>query len=212
MTVPEQTSPAAERPKAVPALARGQAMEFWFWCWAAAEEMRRRLERDSSNAQVRRWRLSACLRVQTAFERSHQDGSCYPGFHDPLDRRLTRGLDPLGVALFARYLLQQHDYWRARTEVGGEDERLEAQVRLLMVVDARLAFIDLVEMGCEEIDLAADALSMKGDRRAGKVGVKMGDVVILDEAGEGPIPREEEDARMKAALDAVRQQRKEPTP
>lgn len=148
----------------------------------------------------------------TAFERCHQDGSCYPGLHDPLDRRLTRGLDPIGVALFARYLLQQHAYWMARTEVGGEDERVEAQVRLLMVVDAQLAFIDLVEMGCEETDRAADALSMKEDRRAGKVGVKIGDVIILDECGEGPIPKEEEHARMKAALDAIHQRRKEPTP
>lgn len=185
----------AVTPAPAPAMTRGQAMEFWFWCWAAAAE-RERYD-PGYPAPVVRWRVSACLRIQAAFERLHGDAR---GSSDALEDRLARGLDPVGVALFNRYLLQQRQLWSEREIAGSEEDREEAATRASVVESASRAFHRSVGATSRAIERGAASLPVATDARRLEAGLRMGGVVIYDEATEGPIPAEEEGPRWTEAI------------
>jgi hypothetical protein len=181
------------------AMSRGQAMELWLWCWAAAADRDRRFGLGCSTQAVR-WQVSACLRIQAAFERFHVDGSSSRrGIRDPLEDRLTRGLDPVGVAFFNRYLVQQQRLWCGRAIAGGDAERAEAETRLKVLEAAASLFRSIVRATSEEIERGAASLPMATDDRRLQTGLRMGGVVIYDERTEGPIPSEEERQRWAEA-------------
>jgi hypothetical protein len=197
------TTPKAPRGPKPPALSRGQAMELWFWCWAAAAERERRIDPGYPTPVVG-WQVSACLRIQAAFERLHQDGGCRAsGGSDPLENRLARGLDAAGVVLFNRYLVQQRRFWKERASAGSEEEREEAEIRASVVEAASRVFLRIVGATSAAIERGAAALPLATDPRRLRTGLRMGGVVICDEATEGPIPPEEEEPRWAEAIRRV---------
>ncbi len=199
------TQAEAMRP---PEMTCGQAMEFWFWCEAAAEEKRR--EPSPGSSSLESWERSACLRIQAAFERYHRNGSsCRRGIHDPLEARLERGLDAVGLVLFNRYLSNQCRLWGGRAARGisavreVELERVEAVVRLGVVNAARGLLFRLVGVDGDEIERRAATLPIATDDRLLQTGLTLAGVRIYDEREEGPIPPEEERPRWKAAKEAM---------
>lgn len=193
------TGAEAMRP---PEMTRGQAMEFWFWCEAAAEE--KRCEPAPGSTPLGTWQRSACLRIQAAFERYHRNGSsCRSGIHDPLEARLERGLDAVGLVLFNRYLTQQCSHWGQRAAHTSGLPHAEAVVRLIVLNAARTVLFRIVGMEGDEIERRAATLPIATDDRRFQTGLVLAGVQIYDERIEGPIPPEEERLRWKAAKEAM---------